>query len=236
MAQELVGGERRPRLTRERVLRTAVAIADAHGVGALTMRRLGEDLGVEAMSLYHHVRGKDGLLDGAVEVVLDEIAAAAAEAGPVAADPGTWREAVRVRLLAARRVVLRHPWLPAVLAARSVMTPDAGRHVDAVVGLMRAGGLSYDLVHHGLHALGSRMFGFSPELAEPDADADAQLDAMVELLPHVAAMLAEVAHDDATTVGWCDDQAEFEFGLDLVLDGLDRLARQERTTEGGDAG
>ncbi|WP_318241370.1 TetR/AcrR family transcriptional regulator [Cellulomonas avistercoris] len=226
MVEAPVAGASRPRLTRERVLRRAVDIADAAGVEALTMRRLADELGVEAMSLYHHVRGKGGILDGAVELVLDELAAAA-DASAVPPGDGGWRAAVRARLVAARTVMLRHPWAPDVMAARSVMTLGAARHVDAVVGLMRAGGLSYDLVHHGLHALGSRMFGFSPEIAEPDAGDQQGADAlagMAELVPHLAAMLAEVAHDDATTLGWCDDQTEFEFGLDLVLDGLDRLA------------
>lgn len=231
MAQEVrTAARQRAGLTRDRVLQRAVAIADEHGIDALTMRRLGDDLGVEAMSLYHHVRGKDGILDGAVEVVLDELLAAVEQLGPPElVDDGDWRSAVRSRVLAARTVMLRHRWVPAVMEGRSTMTLSAARHVDGVVALMRAGGLSWDLVHHGLHALGSRMFGFTQELAEPaggDAETQAALASIAPQIPHLVAMFGEVAHDDPdSTLGWCDDQAEFEFGLDLVLDGLERQAR-----------
>ena len=103
------------------------------------------------------------------------------------------------------------------------------RYVDGLLGLMHAGGFSYDLAHHALHALGSRAFGFTQELFEPSNEAaeeesTAMVESMAAQFPHVTAMLAEVAHDDPeSTLGWCDDQFEFEFGLDLVLDGLDRL-------------
>lgn len=220
----------RTRLTRDRVLRRAVEIADEHGVDALTMRRLADELGVEAMSLYHHVRGKDGLLDGAVEVVLDELLEAVELLGtPTLEDEREWQAAVRARVLAAREVMLRHRWTPQVMETRNVMTLSSARHVDAVVGLMRAGGFSWDLIHHGLHALGSRIHGFTQELSEPeggDAEAQSMLAQIAPVIPNLVAMLSEVAHDEpGSTLGWCDDQTEFEFGLDLVLDGLERLAR-----------
>lgn len=217
-------------LTRDRVLRRAVEIADERGVEGLTMRRLADDLGVEAMSLYHHVKGKDGILDGAVEVVMDEVLDAVARV-PEAnlAEPGDWLPAVRERILAARTVMLRHRWAPAVMEARNVLSLSAARHVDGVVALMRAGGFSWDLIHHGLHALGSRLHGFTQELGEPEGGAeetDAMLAQIAPQIPHLVAMFSEVAHDDAgSTLGWCDDQTEFEFGLDLILDGLERLAR-----------
>lgn len=222
---------RRTPLSRERVLRRAVEIADEHGVEALTMRRLAEDLGVEAMSLYHHVRGKGGILDGAVEVVLDEMLEAVLALGePDLPEPRAWQPAVRARLLAARTVMLRHPWAPQVMEARNVMTLSAARHVDGVVALMRAGGFTWDLVHHALHALGSRIHGFTQELGEPeggDEEAEGMLAQIAPQIPNLVAMLSEVAHDDpGSTLGWCDDQTEFEFGLDLVLDGLERLARR----------
>lgn len=222
---------RRTRLTRDAVLRRAVGIADEHGVEALTMRRLAEELGVEAMSLYHHVRGKDGILDGALELVLDEMLDAVSRLEqPDLADPRDWLPAVRARILAARTVMLRHRWTPQLMEARNAMTLSAARHVDGIVALMRAGGFSWDLVHHGLHALGSRVHGFTQELGEPeggDAEAEAVLARIAPHVPHLVAMFSEVAHDDpGSTLGWCDDQTEFEFGLDLVLDGLERLARR----------
>ncbi|WP_136520611.1 TetR/AcrR family transcriptional regulator [Cellulomonas telluris] len=218
----------RARLTRERVLLAARDLADADGVETLTMRRLAESLGVEAMSLYHHVPNKDAILDGLVELVFTEIEAEVGGFGSTST-PDTWRDDLRVRILGARRVLLRHPWLPGLLEARAVLAPTMARYVDGVVGLMRDGGLSYDLVHHALHALGSRMYGFTQELRLDDPDGGAtEIDpAMLATVPNLAGMLAEVVHDDpGSTLGWCDDQSEFEFGLDLLLDGLERLGRR----------
>jgi hypothetical protein len=123
--------------------------------------------------------------------------------------------------------MLRHRWAPGVLETRTTMSLDIVRYFDGVVGILRAGGFSHDLAHHSLHALGSRVIGFSQELFDPgDAAGDSSeemLAAMAAQIPHLVAMLGEVAHDDpGSTLGWCDDQTEFEFGLDVVLDGLER--------------
>ena len=214
----------RPALTRDLVIATAMTIADDGGLDLLTMRRLAERLGVEAMSLYHHFPNKNAILDGLVERTFAEIEDEVSRLTP-AADADSWQRILRERVLAARRVMLRHPWVPAVMESRSVLVPTMGRYIDAHVGVMRAGGLSYDLIHHSMHALGSRLYGFSQELTL-DGDgsaiagpADAAL--MAEALPHLAAMLQDVVHDDPdSTLGWCDDQTEFEFGLDILLDGI----------------
>lgn len=210
-------------LSRERVLRAAVDLADEHGLRALTMRRLAEELGAEAMSLYYHVAKKEDVLDGIVDVVAGEINAAVGHVEP-APDPG-WKAAVRQRILTARQVFLRHRWAPELFETRSSTSTEVLRYYDALVGLMREGGFTYDLVHHALHALGSRALGFSQELFDPSAgdSADVPVD-LVWQLPNLTGMLSEIAHDDPdSTLGWCDDQAEFEFGLDVILDGLDRL-------------
>jgi AcrR family transcriptional regulator len=215
-------------LSRARVLRAAVRLADSSGIEALTMRRLAEEVGAEAMSLYHHVANKEQVLDGIVEVVAEEINAAVAAfgAGGLARRPD-WKLVLRQRILAAREVMLRHRWAPAVFESRSAMSLAVVRYHDGVVGVMRAGGFSFDLIHHGLHALGSRALGFTQELFDPasaDPGATPDLAAMAEQVPNLVAMLADVAHDDPdSTLGWCDDQTEFEFGLDLILDGLERL-------------
>jgi AcrR family transcriptional regulator len=223
---------RRTPLSRERVLAAAVDLADSAGIDALTVRRLAESLGVEAMSLYYHVPNKEAILDGIVELVFTEIER---EVGgfEVAETDALWQAALRARILGARRVMLRHPWAPALLDSRSGLAPTTARYVDSIVGTLRSGGLSYDLIHHAMHALGSRMFGFSQELGEDDDSGDdtdlAQLAAMV---PHLAAMLAVVRHDDpGSTLGWCDDQYEFEFGLDIILDGLARKRAFESEAE-----
>ena len=215
----------RPQLTRESVLQAALQLADRDGIEALTMRALAEQLGVEAMSIYYHLPNKDAILDGLVEVVFAEIEH---EVGgfppPPAADASSWAPALRERILGARRVLLRHPWLPKVMNARGASGPNAMRHVDGVVGIMRAGGMSHDLIHHSLHAIGSRMYGYVQELSDDGATpAPVELEQLAALAPHLAAMLAEVVHDDPdSTLGWCDDQTEFEFGLDLLLEGLER--------------
>jgi AcrR family transcriptional regulator len=216
----------RAALSRARVLETAVTLADREGIGGLTMRGLASELGVEAMSLYHHVANKHDLLDGVAEAVAGEMLDAVARDDAT----GGWKDALRRRILIAREVMLRHPWAPGVFESRTSFGPQVVRYTDGVVGLLRRGGLSHDLVHHAMHALGSRAYGFTQELFDPAGSADQ--DASPELLAQMAAeapnlveMLAHVAHDDPrSTLGWCDDQSEFEFGLDLLLDGLERRA------------
>jgi AcrR family transcriptional regulator len=220
-------------LSRDLVLETAVTLADHEGLGALSMRRLGQELGVEAMSLYHHVANKDALLDGMVDAVVGELNAAVGPGGGPEAERD-WAAALRARILRARTVMLAHPWLPSVLESRSSISAPLIAYFEGVLATLRAGGFSNDLAHHTLHALGSRAIGFSHELFDParggDAgqQSDADLSAMAEQFPHLMAMMAEVAHDDpGSTLGWCDDQTEFEFGLDVVLDGLEHRRRDD---------
>ncbi len=218
---------RREPLTRDRVLGAALALADEHGVDAVTMRAVGERLGVEGMALYRHVSGKDALLDGLVEVVLAEVTASCDDLPPD--DPrGDWREALRRRVLRARSTVLRHPWAPALITARGTAGGATLGWFEAVCAILFRAGFSADLVHHALHALGSRVLGFTQELFAVDApaalDADAALAEVRELsrtMPHLGRVVASMAHDASSTLGWCDDQAEFEFGLDVLLDGLE---------------
>jgi AcrR family transcriptional regulator len=226
--------EPRPRvpLSRARVLRTAVAVADSGGIDALTMRRLAQELGVEAMSLYHHVANKEAVLDGVIEVVIGEILEAV-DGAESPAPEDDWKGALRARILAARTVFLSHPWAPRVLESRTTMTPAVVGYFDRLLGTLRAGGFTYDLAHHAMHALGSRALGFTQELFEPDdpeaadAEATAMLEQMADRFPHIVGMMAEIAHDDpGGTLGWCDDQYEFEFGLDLILDGLEERRRR----------
>jgi len=173
------------------------------------------------MSLYHHVANKNDLLDGVVDLVAEEIN----DVVDALETDGPWQPVVRARILAAREVLLRHRWAPQLLATRSTLSPNVVTYHDRLVGLLHDGGFTYDLAHHALHALGSRALGFSQELFDPGAGASAgPLPAeLAAAVPSLVAMLSEVAHDDpGSTLGWCDDQTEFEFGLDLLLDGLDR--------------
>ncbi len=217
--------EPRVPLSRDRMLRAAVAIADQDGIESVTMRRIGEALSAEAMSLYYHVANKNDLLDGLVDLVMTEINDVVDRIDLAGAD---WKQAMRRRILSAREIMLRHRWAPALFETRTTMSPAVVRYHDRLVGLMHDGGFSYDLAHHALHALGSRALGFSQELFDPAAGAGAESERMLvdlaDQVPNLVGMLTEIAHDDpGSTLGWCDDQAEFEFALDLILDGLDRL-------------
>ncbi|MER7460997.1 TetR/AcrR family transcriptional regulator C-terminal domain-containing protein [Micromonospora sp. NPDC126480] len=220
-------GPRKP-LSRERALAAAIGIADTEGLPALTMRRLAAELGVEAMSLYHHLPGKEGLLDGLVETVVGQLDSAVRHSG---SEHGDWRTALRRRFLAAREVMLRHPWAPALLTSRPTIPAGLYAYYDRIVATMVDAGFSYRLAHRALHAFGSLPLGFAQEAFRPataggtlDADAaEAEFAAMADALPHLTAMAVAEAHDtDDPTLGWCDSQVEFEFTLDLLLDGLER--------------
>ncbi|HEU5111013.1 MAG TPA: TetR/AcrR family transcriptional regulator C-terminal domain-containing protein [Micromonosporaceae bacterium] len=214
-------------LSRQRVLAAAVVLADTEGIPALTMRRLAADLDVEAMSLYYHLPGKEALLDGLAEAVLAEITAAADHADA----QGGWRVRLRRRFLAARAVMLRHPWAPGLLHSRRTVPAGMYAYCDGIVGTLLGAGFSHHLAHRALHALGSLPLGFAQEVFSPEpagasiAD-ETDLAAMAATLPHLAAMVAAEVHDVTDpTLGWCDSQTEFEFTLDLLPDGLERLHR-----------
>jgi AcrR family transcriptional regulator len=218
----------RQSLSRDLVLLAAVTLADHEGLAALSMRRLGQELGVEAMSLYHHVANKEALLDGMVDAVVGELNAEVGPGGGGDAERD-WAAALRARVLTARTVMLRHKWLPAVIESRTQVSAPLIAYYEGVIATLVAGGFSYDLAHHTLHALGSRAIGFSQELFDPGKGGEAadvsgaEVAAMAQAFPHLGAMMAEIVHEGPdTTVGWCDDQTEFEFGLDVLLDGLER--------------
>ncbi len=217
-------------LSSERLIAAAMHLADAEGLAALTMRRLAADVGVEAMSLYHHVPSKEQLLDGLVDAVLAEINSAV---GDRVDDAEEWRTALRQRCLAAREVMIRHRWAPGLLGSRTSIPPVLYGYYEEILATMIRGGLSYHLAHRGIHALGTMVLGFTQELFTPASDggsldeeaAEAELAEMAAALPHLTAMVASELHDhDEDPLGWCDSQREFEFTLGLLLDGLARSA------------
>jgi AcrR family transcriptional regulator len=221
--------QRRATLSKDRVLRAAVSLADEQGLASLTMRKLAQQLGVEAMSLYYHVADKDQVLDGMVEAVIGEINGRA-DAIDETSGGADWKAAVRQRILSAREVLLRHPWAPGVIESRTTMSPTVLRYYDSLAGLLRKGGFSVDLAHHAMHALGSRALGFTQELFDEENNADVgpevtaiMVGQLAKEYPNISAIVMGASHDAESTLGWCDDQFEFEFGLDLILDGLDRL-------------
>ncbi|MEU7904890.1 TetR/AcrR family transcriptional regulator C-terminal domain-containing protein [Actinoplanes sp. NPDC049118] len=219
---------RRAPLSRDRVLHAAVSLTDVIGIESLSMRKLAQDLGVVPMALYKHVANKDELVGGMVDVVVAEI------------DPpehGTaWKPAVRQRVLSARRTMLRHPWVSRAIETRQAPTPAVLAYLDSVIGMFRAGGFSADLTHHVMHAMGSRVLGFtqelftSPEPVDPAVHAAAARE-LAAAYPNVAEMALAAAHEDASIVGsGCDDQFEFEFALELLLDGFERLHERRWTS------
>lgn len=232
MTETKSGARTREPLSRERILRSAVALADQQGIEAVTMRSLAGSLGVEAMSLYYHVENKSALLDGMVDVIVGDIMESVAEIeGPP--PESDWKRALRNRILAAREVLIAHKWAPEVIESRSVMSPAIVLYFEGVLEILRKAGFSYDLAHHALHTLGSRALGFTQELFQPSSPADEQagdevLQEMASKLPYLVGMLSEIVHDDPdSTLGWCDDQTEFEFGLDVMLDGLENRLQQD---------
>jgi len=209
-------------LDRERVLVAAIELADRDGLAALSMRGLATELGVTPMALYKHVADKDDLLGGMVDAVVIGYRPPPAGLG--------WAAATRDRILVARDALLAHPWLRTAIERSTRRTPAVLGHMDAVARELLAGGLSVDLTHHAMHALGHRIWGFSPEAfdegpaatgpaVEPTAEQSAMMAAMAQRYPAVAAIAAE----SAATGGSCDEQGEFEFTLDLLLDAFARL-------------
>jgi AcrR family transcriptional regulator len=182
------------------------------------MRSLARDLGVDPMSLYNHVRDKDDLLDGTLDLVIGEIDVV---------DARGWRASLRATILGARAALKRHPWAKGVIVTRTSGTPGFLRYMDGVVGLLRDDGFSVELVHHAIHVLGSRLLGFSQDLFDdPDHPPDPDVAAigarqLAMSWPRVGELAVAVSHEGG--LGGCDVDVEFEIALDLILDGLERM-------------
>ena len=211
-----ISAERVP-LSRERVLRGAVAVADEAGIGALTMRSLARQLGVKPMSVYYYVANKDEILDGIVDLVFSEI--------ELPSPHGDWQSEMRRRAISARRVLRRHPWAIGLLESRTSPGPATLRHHDVTIGALRGAGFSVAMTAHAYALLDSYVYGFALqeaslpfssenviEVAEPMAQ---QISA--DKYPHFAEMAAELILQPGYDFGH-----EFEFGLGVILDALTR--------------
>jgi AcrR family transcriptional regulator len=216
--------EPRNRLSRERVLQAAMAHADAGGLEALTMRRLAEVLGVAPMALYRHVANRDDLIDGLIDVVFGEIDV------PEAA--GDWRRAMRQRAISVRDVLLRHRWAIGFMESRANPGPASLRHHDAVIGSLRAGGFDMAMAAHAYSLLDAYIYGFAlTKMSLPFDDTSDIADVAQEMLepfpageyPNLLAFITE----HAMQPGY-DFADEFEYGLDLILDGLERVRTEAR--------
>jgi len=230
MSASTAGG-RAPRipLTRERVLHAAVALADASGSETLSMRKLGEALGVEAMSLYNHVANKEDLLDGMIDVVFAEI--------DLPTGWADWRAAMRQRAISARRVLSRHGWAIGLMESRSSPGRATLRHHDAVIGCLRDAGFSIELAAHAFSVLDSYIYGFALQerslpFPTPEQTAGLAQDILASFPADRYPHLAELTARHVLQPGY-DYGDEFEFGLDLILDGLERIRKGRRVTGAG---
>ncbi|MCP5024449.1 MAG: TetR family transcriptional regulator [bacterium] len=209
--------KRRKPLSKERVLSVALDLADETGLDSLSMRRLGQELGVQAMSLYKHVANKDDILDGIVDLVAAEI--------ELPGIGGDWRIAMQKRATSAHRVLMRHPWATMLIVSRANVGPAMLRYVEATIGCLHTAGFSYAMADHAWNAIDAYVYGFTlqklnfPFQPEEYAEiAKAYLPSIpVEKYPHLNGLSCQVIE------GKHDGVQEFEFGLDLILDGLAKL-------------
>ncbi len=211
--------ETRVALSRERVLEAAIALADEAGIGALTMRKLAQELGVEAMTLYYYVARKDDILNGIVDIVIGEIEL------PSAGDD--WKPALRRMAISAYDVLVRHPWAAGLVLSSSGVSASRLRYMEAILGTLRMAGFSAEMTDHGYHALESHIMGFTlwevgmdlgsrEDLARKASDFLGALNR--EELPYLAEHV-----DQHLKPRRPDEQGDFAFGLDLLLDGLEKL-------------
>jgi AcrR family transcriptional regulator len=206
-------------LSRDRVLVAAIAMADEAGIEALTMRKLAQPLGVEAMSLYHYVANKDDLLAGIADIVLREIDLPALESD--------WKAAIRQSAISARAVFSRHPWACKLVLGMKGVSPARLRYMESLLATLREAGFPPELTYHAYHALDSHIMGFTLWVGSFSLDSSKDLatlaSSFLERLPaddypylaeHIEQQVAESGHDGVS---------DFEFVLDLILDGLERL-------------
>ena len=216
--------EKRVPLSRERVLGGALAVADAEGADSLTMRLLAEHLGVKPMALYHHVANKSEIIDGIVDLVFSEI--------ELPSVSGQWRPEMTRRACSARQVLRRHPWSIALLQSRTHPGPATLRHHNAVIGALRGAGFSVAMTAHAYALLDSYIYGFALSEASlpingPETVAEVAESMMLQYLAKDYPHLSEFSTEHILKPGY-DFGQEFEFGLELVLDGLTRSLTQTR--------
>jgi len=211
--------EPRAPLTRDRVLLAAIGLADAGGIESLSMRRLGQALGVEAMSLYNHVANKDDILNGIVDIVVGEI--------DLASEVADWKAAIRRTAISAHDTLVRHPWAASLVLSGSGLSMARLRLMNSILGALREAGFSAEMTDHGYHALDSHIMGFTLWQVGMNLGSDEELKELAtgflerisasefpHLVEHVQQHLKERNPED---------EGEFAFGLDLILDGLERM-------------
>jgi len=211
--------EARAPLSRARVLEAAIGLADESGIASLTMRKLAQELGVEAMTLYYYVSNKDEILDGMVDIVVGEI-----ELPSLAAD---WKAAIRRTAISAHAVLIRHPWAASLMLSSAGVSDARLRYMNSILGSLRLSGFSAEMTDHAYHALESHIIGFTLWVVGMDLGSDEDLallatnflrDLPRDRLPHLAEHVEQHLKPRNP-----DDEGSFAFGLDLILDGLERI-------------
>jgi AcrR family transcriptional regulator len=211
--------QRREPLTRERVLDAAVKLADQGGIESLSMRKLGQELGVEAMALYYHFASKDEVLDGSVDLVFSEI--------DLPASGADWKTAMRQRAISVRDVLSRHRWAIGLMESRANPGPANLRHHDAVIGSLRAAGFDMEMTAHAYSLLDSYIYGFALTKMNLPFDTSQEIAQVAQSLlqpfpldeyPNLEQMVTEHVMKPGYDYG-----DEFEYGLDVILDGFDRV-------------
>ncbi len=204
-------------LSRERILLAAILLADKGGIESLSMRKIAQELGVQAMSLYNHVANKDDLLDGIVDIVIGEI-----EVPDLGVD---WQTAMRRRANSAHEVLLRHPWATMPIVSRINVGPAMLRYIDATLGCLCEAGFSFELVDRAWNAIDSHIYGFTLQELNFPIEAAEYVKAAQEYIPNIPAdkypYMNRLTH--YLIDGYYDGTADFNFGLELILDGLDRF-------------
>lgn len=204
-------------LSRERILQTALSLTDQGGLEALSMRKLAQELGVKAMSLYHHIANKDDLIDSLVDRVVSEI-----ELPSLATD---WKTAMGRRAVSAHGVLLRHPWAAIALMSRLNVGPAMLRYVDATLGCLVEAGFSYEMADHGWNAIDSHIYGFTLQELNFPLEAAEYSDIAENFVSHIPAdrypYLNQLTH--YVIGGRYDGLHDFEFGLELILNGLEKV-------------
>jgi len=213
-------GETRIPLSRDRVLRAAIDLADANGIESLTMRRLAQELGVEAMTLYYHVANKDDILTGMVDTVVSEIDLPRSDVD--------WKSSLRTSAVSAYEVLVRHRWAANLVLSGPGVSPARLRHMNAILGVLRNAGFSPEMTDHAYHALDSHIMGFALWVVSMNLGSDEDLKSMAsdflrdlsrEDLPHLAEHVEQHLKPSDPS-----DEGEFAFGLGLILDGLERIS------------
>lgn len=215
------------KLTRTKVLKAAIRLADSKGMESLSMRKLAQALGVEAMSLYNHVINKEDVLDGMVEVVVGEIELPNVDA--------FWKDAMRRRSISAHEQLLRHPWAALLFVSRVNVGPAMLSYIDATIGCLHSAGFSYELADRAWNAIDSHVYGFTQQAVnfpfEPSEYAEVAEEFLPQLpenqYPHLNALSQQVIQ------GKHDGIQEFCFGLDLILDSLERIHDKQGEADHG---